>query len=99
MASDIMVNIGWCDGLLPVRRKAITGEHADIAALGQERRNSIANALELRLSCTNPLIYGLLDPKDHTTHMNIIWYIEENEIWKRHVWNTALNSKMTEVVQ
>ena len=25
--------------------------------LVQERRNSIANALELRLSCTNPLIY------------------------------------------
>ena len=25
--------------------------------LMQERRNSIANALELRLSCTNPLIY------------------------------------------
>ena len=23
----------------------------------QERRNSIANALELRLSCTNPLIF------------------------------------------
>ena len=25
--------------------------------LVQERRNSIANALELRLSCTNPLIW------------------------------------------
>ena len=25
----------------------------------QERRNSIANALELRLSCTNPSIYGI----------------------------------------
>ena len=29
----------------------------DIDKLVQERRNSIANALELRLSCTNPLIY------------------------------------------
>ena len=26
--------------------------------LMQERRNSIANVLELRLSCTNPLIYN-----------------------------------------
>ena len=25
----------------------------------QERRNSIANALELRLSCTNPMIYNM----------------------------------------
>ena len=32
--------------------------------LVQERRNSIANALELRLSCTNPLIWqqNCLDP-------------------------------------
>ena len=28
-----------------------------IDGLVQERRNSIANALELRLSCTNPLLY------------------------------------------
>ena len=99
MASDIVVNIGWGDGLSPVRRKAITGKHADFTALVQERCNSIANALELHLSCTNPLIYGLLDPKDHPTHMNIIWYIEENEIWKCHLWNTAHNGKTTEVVQ
>ena len=29
----------------------------NIDGLVQERHNSIANALELRLSCTNPLIY------------------------------------------
>ena len=29
-----------------------------IDGLTQKRRNSIANALELRLSCTNPLIYA-----------------------------------------
>ena len=29
----------------------------DIDELMQERRNSIANTLELHLSCTNPLIY------------------------------------------
>ena len=31
-----------------------------IDVLVQERRNSIANALELRLSCTNPLLYSSL---------------------------------------
>ena len=30
----------------------------DIDVLVQERRNSIANALELRLSCTNPSIWS-----------------------------------------
>ena len=30
----------------------------DIYGLVQERLNSIGNALELRFSCTNPLIYG-----------------------------------------
>ena len=33
-------------------------DHID--GLAQERHNSIANALELRLSCTNPLIYTCL---------------------------------------
>ena len=28
--------------------------HRHIEGLAQERRNSIANAMELRLSCTNP---------------------------------------------
>ena len=37
--------------------KYITRIHAEyINGLVQERRNSIANALELRLSCTNPSI-------------------------------------------
>ena len=31
-----------------------------IDGLMQERRNSIANTLELRLSCTNPWIYVIL---------------------------------------
>ena len=35
---------------------AIFTFHVD--GLMQERHNSIANALELRLSCTNPSIYG-----------------------------------------
>ena len=33
--------------------------------LVQERPNSIANALELRLSCTNPSIYFLIPPFNH----------------------------------
>ena len=33
-----------------------------IDGLVQERRNSIANALELHLSCTNPSIYIEMDP-------------------------------------
>ena len=38
-----------------------------IDGLVQERRNSIANALELRLSCTNQSIYG---------YYNIsLWYV------------------------
>ena len=31
-----------------------------VDGLAQERRNSIANALELRLYCTSPLIYDIL---------------------------------------
>ena len=38
-----------------------------IDGLVQERRNSIANTLELRLSCTNPSIYlfGMVDVIGH----------------------------------
>ena len=34
-----------------------------IDGLVQERHNSIANAMELRLSCTNPLIYSITRPQ------------------------------------
>ena len=37
-----------------VSKKAIKHNKAQINGLVQERRNSIADALELRLSCTNP---------------------------------------------
>ena len=36
-----------------------------IDGLEQERRNSIANALELRLFCTNPFISGFADDSPH----------------------------------
>ena len=35
---------------------------AYVDGLVQERRNSIANTLVLRLSCTNPLMYGARSP-------------------------------------
>ena len=34
-------------------------EHSHLDGLLQDRRNSIANALELRLSCTDPSIYNV----------------------------------------
>ena len=40
------------------------GVPSHIDGLVQERRNSIANALELRLSCTNPSIWGTSSPSD-----------------------------------
>ena len=44
------VIVGLDTGLMLMRRRNIDGSV-------QERRNSIANALELRISCTNPSIY------------------------------------------
>ena len=43
-------------GLLEISRVTLRALHID--GLVQERRNSIANAVELRLSCINPSIYG-----------------------------------------
>ena len=36
-----------------MEKKKVQDPHDNITGLVQERRNSIANALELRLSCTN----------------------------------------------
>ena len=49
-------------------------DHLD--GLVQEKRNSIANALELRLSCTNPLIYD-------TSHScsSYVTYLLQDWIW------------------
>ena len=54
--------------------------------LVQERHNSIAKALELRLSCTNPLICSpvkndsamtRLNPDIyHKSHISVVWYYE-----------------------
>ena len=48
-----MCNIAYESALVQVS----VGTEIRIDGLVQERRNSIANALELRPSCTNPLIY------------------------------------------
>ena len=48
MTEPLTINSTW----QPYR----VSDHVD--GLVQERRNSIANALELRLSCTNPSIYS-----------------------------------------
>ena len=42
-----------------------------INGLVQERRNSIANALELRLSCTNPSVYSSTTKIDHGPEVTI----------------------------
>ena len=42
----------------PLIKTALNGD-LDIDGLMQERRYSIANALELRLSCTNPVFLAL----------------------------------------
>ena len=44
----------------------LNSRHID--GLVQERRNSIANALELCLSCTNPSIYGAREDQTITTY-------------------------------
>ena len=38
------------------------GLHLDVNRLVQERRNSSTLAMELRLSCINPLLWSLHDP-------------------------------------
>ena len=61
----------------------------DIDGLVQERRNSIANALELHLSCTNPWIWSLLflhnsSSKMHAiTHCWIIYPKGSNQIFQQ----------------
>ena len=46
----------WILGLTQGHKPHGKITHSYIDGLVQERRNSIANALELRLSCTNPSI-------------------------------------------
>ena len=51
---------------------------AYVDGLVLERRNSIANALELRLSCTNPSMYWV-----HTTYF-IVWSLKRKKEWASH---------------
>ena len=59
---QLTINIDPDNGLVPCRWRVIFWTNDGIVywhidGLVQERRNSIANAPELRLSCTNPSIY------------------------------------------
>ena len=56
--SDVTMHSFLADACIMVNRKVKVDFARDIYIDGlvQERRNSIANALELRLSCTNPSI-------------------------------------------
>ena len=61
----------------------IFGSHID--GLMQERRNSIANALGLRLSCTNPSIWSMQIGKDSHALVfafspDMFTYVPENNI-------------------
>ena len=54
-----------------------------IDGLVQERRNSIANALELRLSCTNPSIYAVSLARYKTTAMKqILCWDRPRKTWR-----------------
>ena len=53
----------------------------NIDGLAQGRRNSIANALELRLPCTNPSIWGTYGCGYVVYHV-ITWHIDESSMIK-----------------
>ena len=53
-------------------------ERRNSIALVQERCNSIANTMELHLSCTNPLIYANIKSKSSFRHLH--WNNSKREI-------------------
>ena len=77
-----ITRLQWVKGFLPIWLRHMDG-------LVQERRNSIANALELRLPCTNPSIYGawvLLKS------LRIEYSVWKTVAWqKRHISGEAFN--------
>ena len=73
-----------------------------IAGLVQERRNSIANALELRLSCANRSLCVVKHlnaniPFCEDTHKiwQVGWYISDNHTWRYHHSHSAYTSAAT----
>ena len=54
------------------RRRNRDRKNRPILLLMHERRNSIANALELRLSCTNPSISNI-HPVLHSVYISVKW--------------------------
>ena len=63
----------WYDGNSPY-----------VNGLVQERRNSIANALELRLSCTNPSMCGGLTLKHRETHGCVVSTVATDALLLKH---------------
>ena len=58
----------------------------DLDGLVQERCNSIANAMELRLSCTNPSIWScriVAHAPCHVTSCAILWHNQETVLQVR----------------
>ena len=57
--------------------EAMTIQFCDayIDGLVQERRNSIANALELRLSCTNPSIYDTMASMSDRFFQSVLYFL------------------------
>ena len=89
-----------------------TGAILQFDGLVQERRNSIANALELRLSCTNPLNYAnaseatLKDMGRYVTHiyplipamcMHHAWCINLGPFTKHNINNDSTCSMQKEM--
>ena len=74
ISNYIPLYIVWCNYLSMPHTFApgteVLTDIVHIDGLVQERRNSIASAMELRLSCTNPLIWH----KPYLCHTGTIWY-------------------------
>ena len=87
------------DGLAMHRDRVQTWDHFD--GLVQERRNSIANALELRLSCTNPSIWDEgLCKKDATpllTHWSYVSLALTHRFVFIHTSSTELTDSASEL--
>ena len=65
-----------------------SGQH--ISGLVQERSNSIANALELHLSCTNPSVYAV-----HWTRMLLRSLNCVGNVWKKNHIDVFFFQKLT----
>ena len=74
----VLLTHTWCHSnwptLAPVMIRYLSLPESKFDGLVQERRNSIANALELRLSCNNPSSRSIIN--------GILWYAHEECTWR-----------------